>query len=148
MNFPDQTLPPIVLVDDSQDDLFLLRYRLRLGGIANPLATFGDCGAATAYLRSYFQPPLRPQLLFADIKMDGAWDLIHELRHDHRWDELKIVVATYSNDSADLQRALELGINAYMLKFPASENLARLVRHGPWLTIPHRIAPVSQQMVA
>lgn len=132
MNFPDFSLPPIVIVDDCQDDAFLLRYRLRLGGIVNPVMTFETVQAALTSLRSRFAVTVRPRLLFTDIKMPGAASLISEIREDPEWDDTKIVVITYSNDLTDLERALALRIDGYLLKFPDANILAEFVQHGPW----------------
>jgi CheY-like chemotaxis protein len=140
MNFPDFSLPPIAIIDDSQDDAFLLRYRLRLGGIAHPVVTFETTTAALACLGSRFAVQTRPHLVFTDIRMPGAPDLIAELRDDPSWDDTKLVVLTYSNDPADLKKALELRIDGYLLKFPDPDILAEFVQHGPWFDASH-LAP-------
>lgn len=132
MNFPDFNLAPIVIVDDCQDDAFLLRYRLRLGGITNPVMTFDAVPTALESLRSPFAHAPRPHLLFTDIKTPGAHDLITEIRDDAGWDGVKIVVMTYSNEAEDLERALALRIDGYLLKFPDPAILAEFVQHGPW----------------
>ena len=148
MNFPDLSLPPIVIVDDSQDDAFLLRYRLRLGGIANPVTSFESASAALAYFRSPMALKAQPEFLFTDIKTPGATDLIADVRDRIEWDQLKVVVTTYSNDPADLQHALELRVNGYLLKFPAPENLAEFVLHGPWFSIPRGVVATSHALCA
>ncbi len=132
MNFPDANLPPILIVDDSQDDAFLLRYRLRLGGVTNPVITFEASIPALEYLHSAYEPNSRPELLFTDLKMPRGEDLISEIREDATWDPMKIVVVTYSNDPNDFRRARDLRVDGYLLKFPPPEYLAKYVHQGPW----------------
>ncbi len=148
MNFPDLTLSPIVIVDDSQDDAFLLRHRLRLGDIANPVTAFESAAAALAYFQSPMAMKARPEMLFADIKTPGVTELIADIRDRIEWDHLKIVVMTYSNDPADLQHALDLRVSGYLLKFPAAENLADFVQHGPWFATPRGIIAPSHALCA
>jgi CheY-like chemotaxis protein len=135
MNFPDPNLPSFIIVDDCQDDSFLLRYRLRLGGIANPVTIFEDADAAVAHVRSSFIVGAPPELIFVDITMPGGFDLVARLREDPEYDHTKIVAATYSNHPTDLKRALELRVDGYLLKFPDADILADFVANGPWFDI-------------
>lgn len=143
MNFPDPNLSPIVIVDDCEDDAFMLRHRLRRGEITNPVTTFSSCAGALAYLTGLYGVGAPPQVLFVDIKMPEAGTLIAGLRDDVRFDETKIVVATYSNDPVDLKRALDLHVDGYILKFPDADILAQFVQHGPWFTGARRGAAVD-----
>ncbi len=147
MNFPDPNLPHFVIVDDCEDDAFQLRHRLRVGGIANPVTTFESCVDAKTYLSSLYAAGSAPQLAFVDVMSPGAFDLIAALRDDPRFDETKIVVVTYSNDPADLKRALELRIDGYVLKFPDADILAEFVQHGPWFDVSHPSAARAVQVL-
>lgn len=135
MNFhyPDFTLPPLLIVDDSEDDVFLLRHRLREGGITNPIVTYASAAEALNDLRARREGEL-PSIVFTDIRMpvEGGFALIEAIRENPAWDAVRVVVITSSNDTGDLVRALELGANGYLIKFPPSEVLAEFVRNGPW----------------
>ncbi|HVU31971.1 MAG TPA: response regulator [Opitutaceae bacterium] len=134
MNFPDASLPPILLVDDSDDDIFFLRHRLRSGGITNPIVTFSATADALAYLRCAPVERPMPGLLFTDIRMphgDG-FSLIGAIRSRPEWDPVKVVAITCSNDPRDLQRALRIGVDGYLIKFPTPDLLADFINHGPW----------------
>lgn len=139
MNFPDPTLPPFLIVDDCDDDTFLLRHRLRAGGIANPIESFESIDDAWRRLSIHGPEDRAPGLMFVDIKMPGAsgFDLIARVRSDPSWNDLKIVVATSSNHPADVERALQLGIAGYLIKFPPPDVLAEFLREGPWFSLPH-----------
>ena len=137
MNFPDPKLPPILIVDDCEDDVFLLRHRLREGGIPNPIATFSSPTEALAHLHFLPADQQKPCLLFTDIRMpkECGFDLIARIRDDPQWDSMKIAVITSSNQPADLERALELGVAGYLIKFPPADLLAEFVLHGPWFAV-------------
>ena len=140
MNFPDPNLPPILIVDDCEDDVFLLRHRLRDGGIANPIATFTSTMEALTYLEFMPAQARKPSLLFTDIRMphETGFDLIARIREDSKWDDMKIAVMTSSNQSADLERALELGVAGYLIKFPPADLLVEFVTSGPWFAVSSR----------
>jgi CheY-like chemotaxis protein len=141
MNFPDPNLPPIVIVDDSDDDIFFFRRRLREAGLANPVLTFNSTSDALAYLR--FPPPgePRPRLIFTDIHLPGmnGFEFISQIREDPQWDDAKLVVLTFSNDPADLERAINLRVDGFLIKIPTADTLAQFVMHGPWFKVPRRM---------
>jgi CheY-like chemotaxis protein len=149
-NFPDFNLPPLVIVDDCEDDIFLLRHRLRDGGITNPVEAFESPAAALAYLRSATITGHRPALVFSDIKMPdgGGFELIRKIREEPEWDDMKVVVITSSNDPKDLERALRLRIDGYLIKFPSSELLAEFLQHGPWFALPRRAKALANALSA
>jgi CheY-like chemotaxis protein len=150
VHFPDPTLPPFVIVDDCEDDVFLLRHRLREGGITNPIRTFSAPADALAFLRSAAQRDQLPELLFTDIKMPQGCglDLIASIRETPIWDSMRIAVATASNRPTDLERALALGVDGYLIKFPPSDLLTEFVRNGPWFAAPRRTPAMATVLSA
>lgn len=136
MNFhyPDLALPPIVIVDDAEDDVFLLRHRLREGGVPHPIVAFGSSAEALGYLHLLAGHAAPPAIVFTDIRMpvDSGFALIAAVRENAAWDEVRVGVMTSSNDTTDLVRALELGANGYLIKFPPADMLGDFVRRGPW----------------
>jgi CheY-like chemotaxis protein len=150
MNFPDPNLPSILIVDDCDDDVFLLRHRLREGGIANPIITFNSTSEALAYL--HFMPPAqrKPYLLFTDIRMPNecGLELIARIRDEPQWDDMKVAVITSSNQPADLERALELGVAGYLIKFPPPDLLAEFVTSGPWFAVSSRTQTLTGPLSA
>ena len=140
LNFPEPNLPPLVIVDDCDDDIFLLRHGLREGGIANPIVTFSSPGEASAYLGVMRMRGAKPAYVFTDIRLSGdqGFEFIEHLREKPDWDGVRIVVITSSNDPADLERAIRLRVDGYLIKFPPPEMLAEFVNHGPWFAVPKR----------
>jgi CheY-like chemotaxis protein len=135
--YPDLCLPGLLIVDDCEDDIFLLRHRLREGGITNPITAFTSPANALAFLRA--QPAAElPSLVFTDIRMPGGcgFALISAIRGNPEWSGIRVVVVTGSNQTADLERSLECGANGYLIKMPTSELLADFVLNGPWFAVP------------
>src|SRR5436309_2310613 len=103
MNFPDLNLPPLLIVDDCQDDAFMLRYRLRQGGLANPVNSFERPSDALAFLASSYFVGTQPHLVFVDIKIAGGFELVADIRGDPHFEDTKVVAVTYSNNPNDLK---------------------------------------------
>jgi CheY-like chemotaxis protein len=150
MNFPDPTLPPILIVDDCDDDAFLLRHRLRDARIVNPIVSFHTPVDALNHLRFGTHSEPAPSLLFVDVRMpgDSGFELIARIRDEPQWEQLRIVVITSSSDSADMERALALRADGYLIKFPPSEVLANFVAEGPWFALPRRVTGLQNALSA
>ena len=150
MNFPDLRLPPIFIVDDCEDDVFLLRHRLREGGIANPIATFDSPTEALAHLHFLPAEHPKPFLVFTDIRMphESGFELLARIREEPQWDTIKVAVMSASNHPADLERALELGVAGYLIKFPPADLLAEFVTHGPWFAVSARTKSLTHPLSA
>jgi CheY-like chemotaxis protein len=142
--YPDSSLPPLVIVDDSDDDVFLLRHRLREGGITNPIRAFGSAAEALAFLRDCHGQNDLPAIVFTDIRIPVAsgFALISAIRDNSEWRDIRIVVVSSSNCPADLEHALECGANGYLIKFPPSDTLVDFVHNGPWISVPRPAQPL------
>lgn len=140
--YPDPTLPPFLIVDDSDDDVFTLRQRLRDGGITNPILNFSATADALSYVQSAEGPAQLPAIIFIDIRMpvDCGFEFLAAVRARPDWQAIRLVVVTSSSDSADLEHALDCGANGYVVKFPPSDLLTEFVQHGPWFTTAGRIS--------
>jgi CheY-like chemotaxis protein len=144
-NFPDPALPPLVIVDDCDDDIFLLRCRLREGGITHPIVSFGSAQEALGFFEVLRVRGAKPAYVFVEIKLPGdqGFELLARLRETPEWEEVRLIVVTPSNDPADLDRALRLHVDGYIVKFPSADLLAEFVRNGPWFAVPMRQAALA-----
>jgi CheY-like chemotaxis protein len=148
--FPDYSLPHFVIVDDCDDDTFLLRHRLREGGLTNPILSFHTPDEALSYLHAATAIGKKPAFIFTDIKMPAGCGLefISRIRENPEWDEIRVVVITSSNQPADLQAALARRVDGYLIKFPVAEILSEFVQHGPWFPIARREAMLAAALWA
>ena len=118
---PDQAV--ILLAEDREDDIALIRKAFAKAYIVNPLHVVRDGEEAIAYLQGegrYFnrdEYPL-PDLLLLDLKMprlDG-FDVLKWLRQQPGLSSLRVVVLTSSEDIRDVNVAYKLGANSFMVK--------------------------------
>jgi CheY-like chemotaxis protein len=129
-------LAPVLLVDDSPDDIFFIRRLLTRAGVANPIATFLDGAAALAYLRNMVESPEGagpcPEVMFLDLKMPNihGFVLLKWLRRQPAFDAMKIVVLSGSDEPKDRLRSEKLGADKYLVKFPDSSVIAQVVASG------------------
>jgi CheY-like chemotaxis protein len=126
---------PILLVEDSEDDVFFMQRALQRARVANPVFVVEDGQKAVDYLsgagqygdRSAF--PL-PALIFLDLKLPGkkGLDVLGWLRQELALRTVIVVILTSSQEPSDLRRAYHLGANSYLVKPSSSERLDELVR--------------------
>ena len=143
------TRNPLLIVDDRDDDRFLLELMLRRLGVSNPIVKLSSGEQAIAYLageqkfadRTRF--PL-PSVLFLDLKMplvDG-FDVLAWLQAQPARQKVPVIVLTSSNQERDIQQARQMGAHEYRVKPQQFEELVQIVRevrdrwlaHKPGLT--------------
>jgi CheY-like chemotaxis protein len=124
---------PILLAEDDENDVLLLRMALQSAGVGNPLFVVHDAEEAILYLSGQGQFSDRqrfpfPGLLITDLKMPrcSGFDLLKWLRGEKEADLLPAIVLTGSPAERDRRRALGLGAQAYWVKPSDQENLKKL----------------------
>jgi CheY-like chemotaxis protein len=133
MVLPEQAV--ILLVEDLEDDVILVRRALAKANVLNPLFVVHDGEEAVAYLDGVGKYSNReeyplPDIMLLDIKMpkmDG-YDVLREVRSRPALKSLRIIVLTSSEDMADVNKAYELGANSFLVKPLEFENYAALMR--------------------
>ena len=116
----------ILLVEDSDDDTFLLSRVFRRMSYRGDIQRCSDAMQAMDYLAGKGEYCDRrkypvPQMLITDIKMPGSsgLDLLRWLREHPSLAVLPTVVLSSSGDPGEVAEAYSLGANSYMVK-PAS----------------------------
>ena len=125
----------ILIAEDSEDDVLLLKHAFKKAGSGASLYFVPDGEAALSYLKGEGAFSDRrtfpfPALLLLDLKMpklDG-FEVLAGIRAQPALSRLTVVIFTSSNETRDLNRALELGVNSYLVKPARSEDLTALVR--------------------
>ena len=113
----------ILIAEDNEDHVLLLRRALRRGALLNPIFVVSDGEEAIAYLdgegkfADRYEYPL-PALLLLDLKMPkkNGFEVLEWIRHQPGLRRLRIVVLTTSDAPSDIDRAYDLGANAFMIK--------------------------------
>jgi CheY-like chemotaxis protein len=126
---------PILLVEDDPNDVWLVKHAFQSANISNPLRIVNDGQEAIDYLkgsgafgdRGAF--PL-PKLVLLDLKMPrlNGFDVIGWMRQHYPWKLTPIIILSSSALPQDVNRAYELGANAYMVKPADYRALERLFR--------------------
>ncbi len=130
----DSTRAPLLVAEDNDDDLCLLRHYLRLAGVTHPVVSVGDGEALIDYLRPLCDPAtsaeaVRPCLLFLDInmpKMDG-FEALAWIRAQEALKELPVIALSGAIEPRDVQRASTLGIAQFVTKYPRPHVFAEIV---------------------
>ncbi len=125
---------PILLVEDSPDDLELILRALAMTCIANDVVTVGDGEQALAYLRregTYAgRLPGNPAVVLLDLKLPkiGGLEVLKSIKADPDLKSIPVVMLTSSNGQEDLTRAYQLKANAYVVKPTDLTEFVRAVR--------------------
>lgn len=127
---PTASLPPILVADDESSDVFFLRRALLKAGVPNPIIGVADGEELLAFLNGATFGGLIPCALFLDIKMPrmGGFDALAAIRRHPSLAGLKVIMLTGSDLQADVDRAKDLGADAFLTKFPPPEKLATVLR--------------------
>ena len=113
----------ILLAEDREDDITLIRKAFEKAEVINPLQIVRDGEEAIAYLQgegkyaNRAEYPL-PSLMLLDLKMpkvDG-FDVLKWLRQQPGLSTLRVVVLTSSDAIRDVNTAYHLGANSFMVK--------------------------------
>jgi len=128
-----QSTTPILLVEDSEEDIAIFTNALKRSGLGNPFKVVHDGAEAISYLtaQGVFADRRRfpmPGILLLDLtlpKLDG-WDVLHWLRSRTEFDKLLVVVLTASLRLDDLRRAYHIGANSFLTKPCRADDLVNL----------------------
>lgn len=130
---PDGLLPPVMIVDDSDDDALLASRCLKAAGLKNPLLHFRSGGDAFMFLKQFCPPQTTnsqpPFLMLLDVNMDGlsGFDILLWTRQQPQFKDLKIFMLSGVNEEWDAQIAAKLGADEYLEKFPEPAVIAGLL---------------------
>jgi two-component system response regulator len=114
---------PILLVEDSLEDVEATIRALRKAGLANPIQHCQDGEEALDYLRQrgqYADPAKapRPGVVLLDLNLPGTdgREVLAETKADPQLKKIPIIVLTTSSDERDIERCYEAGANSYVSK--------------------------------
>lgn len=114
----------ILLVEDDLNDVFLVKRAFKKAQIPNPLQVVTDGEEVISYLQGRGKYADRhtyplPRLIVMDIRMPGqsGFDVLEWIKRDgHALRRIPVIIVSSSDNPADVNRAYELGANAYMIK--------------------------------
>lgn len=126
---------PILLVEDSEDNVFLVRRAMHKAGVTARLEVTTSGEQAIEYLRGtngysdWHQFPL-PSIVLLDLKMPGmdGFDVLKWIRQQPGLKALRVAMLTSSDAPAEIKMAHELGANIFLTKPVQLERLIDIMK--------------------
>src|SRR6267142_5023471 len=142
----------ILLVEDREDDILLIRKAFERAGLSNPMQIVRDGEEAISYLAgerkfsNRAEYPL-PWLILLDLKMprvDG-FEVLKWIRKQPGFNRIVVIVLTSSEQIRDVNRAYQLGANSFMVKPMDFENSIEIAKflNDYWLRM-DKAPPISR----
>jgi CheY-like chemotaxis protein len=137
-------IPRILIVEDNDDDVALIRRAFKHCKILNPLSVVSDGDAAVAYLSGTgpyadrAEHPL-PALVMLDLKLPrrSGLEVLEWMKQQPLLKRTPVVILTSSKEHRDVNRAYDLGANSYLMKPVEFDDLRAMVErlHLYWLVM-------------
>jgi CheY-like chemotaxis protein len=113
----------ILHAEDNPDDVLLIQRAFKRLENPCPITSVEDGARAISYLKGEDEYHDRakyplPTLALLDIKMPrySGLEVLEWIRSQPRYSGLPVVIFSSSRNIADIQRAYQLGVNAYLVK--------------------------------
>ncbi len=129
----------IVMVDDDEDDCFIIKEALAESELDHTLTILGSGSELLDYLRGRDKfagiDPEYPDLILLDLYMPGlsGSEVLRAIREDPEFSQLDVVVLTDSTDWSELWECYQLGATAVFSKGKWLQTFAEIIRiSGPY----------------
>ena len=127
--------PTILLVEDNEEDAFLLRRALRLEKVECDLHVAEDGQEAIEYLGGTGKYADRvtypfPNLVLLDLKLPyvHGFEVLAWVATQPACKDLRIIILTSSGEERDREKAEQFGIKTYFTKPPTKELVTTVVK--------------------
>ena len=122
---PEQPLPPILVVDDNEDNAHIIRDYLEALGYPISVAYNGD-DAMEMFAST------RPSIVLLDVMMPGrdGWQVCREMKESDSGREMRVIMVTALQDWMDKRQALETGADDFVEKPFELAKLAKVVQRN------------------
>ncbi|MGH8372080.1 MAG: response regulator [Gammaproteobacteria bacterium] len=129
------TRTTILLAEDDQNDVMLIKRAFSKSHVINPIACVENGEEAVAYLSGQGQYADRerhplPFMMLLDLKLPrlSGHEVLKWLREQPGLKRLPVVVLTSSREPSDINRAYEIGANSYLVKPVVFEEFSTLLK--------------------
>ncbi len=137
-----QSAFPILIVDDDEGHVELVRRNLRRIDVANPVLTLSDGARALDYVfrRGEFAQRTREDpLMLLDINMPGTVDgveVLRQIKGDPATQKMPVIMLSTTDDPREIARCYELGCSVYITKpVDSAQFIEAIQRLGLFLSI-------------
>ena len=126
------SLKPILLVEDSANDIELTLAALEDSHVANPVVVLRNGAEALDYIARHAanDPGNQPVVVLLDIKMPkvSGIEVLRKLKEDPNTTQVPVVMLTSSREGPDIDECYRIGANAYVVKPVDFEEFSRAVK--------------------
>ena len=141
----------ILLVEDNDDDVFLITRAFKTVGLVTPMVRATDGQDAIDYLSGKGQYADRvkfpmPALVLLDIKMPfiSGLEVLRWIRAQPSFAPLPVIMFTTSSQECDVRSAYDSGANAFLVKQARLDECTNLANVIKQFWIDANIAPPSE----
>ena len=132
----DYNLIDVLLVEDNIDDAELAIRELKKHKVGNNLLHLKDGEEAldfifaTGKFTGVKNIQYLPKVILLDIQMPkvNGIEVLEKLKADERTKAIPVVILTSSNQSPDIKKCYNLGVNSYIVKPVDFENYSKTIR--------------------
>ena len=114
----NDSLKPILLVEDRATDLDLTKRAFARSRLLNPIEVARDGEQAVAYIERWKAGDPLPVFILLDLKLPklSGLEVLKEIKSHEEYAGIPVIVLTTSKEDNDIQEAYRLGCNSYIVK--------------------------------
>jgi CheY-like chemotaxis protein len=135
----------ILHVEDNPDDVMLMNLAFNRAGITANLHVVSDGDEAIAALGDDASSGGPPVCVLLDVKLPrvSGLEVLAWIRNQPRLRRLPVILLTSSSQTADINRAYDLGANSFLVKPPDLDSLTQLVKTVAHYWVQTNVRPVA-----
>lgn len=132
---------PILLVDDSPDDIMIAKRAFKKSNMYNKIFVTHNGEEAIDFLqkKGKFKDVPTTGLVILDLKMPkvNGFEVLKTIKNDEKLKSIPIIVLTSSSRPEDIERAYNLGCNSFIVKPISFEDFVEAVQEIKhyWLSL-------------
>lgn len=114
----NDTLRPILIVEDRPTDLDLTKRAFARRRVLNPVEEARDGEAAMAYFERWESGDPVPVCILLDLKLPkiSGLEVLRRLKAHPKYSAIPVIILTTSAEDHDIEEAYRLGCNSYIVK--------------------------------
>jgi hypothetical protein len=114
----NDTLRPILIIEDRPTDLDLTKRAFARRRVLNPVEEARDGEAAMAYFERWESGELIPVCILLDLKLPkiSGLEVLRQLKTHPKYSAIPVIILTTSGEDHDIEEAYRLGCNSYIVK--------------------------------
>ena len=124
--------PDLLLVEDSEDDVFFFRRTLQKSAADCRVHRVADGAEAIKFLQTAAKTQSVPAIMFLDLKMPvlNGFEVLDWLQTQPFSSQIRVIVLSGSEHQGDKDRVAKLGVVDYLVKPVRVADFSRFLRQG------------------